>query len=347
MVKRFILYAPNVHTGGGVVLLQSILLSWPISQKIRAFLDIRAKNEIMLPDNIDVSWVRPSIISRLNAEVDLFRIAKKKDLVFCFHGLPPLFPIVSEVLLFQQNRIHLGLDPLSQFSYKVRLRLLGERTISKVFKKRVTQYIVQTPSMKKALIEWYSDIKTPPKVDVFPFFDTLSLPSNHSRSSLTNVWDFIYVADGVAHKNHLRLLDAWVMLAKEGLFPSLAVTLTSRDELLIERFKAITAKFSLNIVNLGQLNRDEIGELYSMTEALVFPSTSESFGLPLIEASQANVKIVASELDFVRDVCSPVETFDPSSVISIYRSVKRYLRSENKPLKIHSAKEFIDEYVIK
>lgn len=343
MTKYFILYAPNVHTGGGFVLLQSLINSWDCSIKLKAILDFRAKVNLEIPSDVDVIWIKPNLYSRIKAEFNLYELATSDCRTLCFHGLPPLLPIKSEVFLFQQNRNYFGLNRLKDFPFKVALRLGIERIICKAFKKRVSKYIVQTPSMKNALLTWYADNTSQLVVDVFPFFNTMKFNTKINDYK----WDFIYVADGVAHKNHLRLLDAWVMLAKEGLFPSLAVTLTSRDELLIERFKTITAKFSLKIVNLGQLNRDEIGELYSTTEALIFPSTSESFGLPLIEASQANVKIVASELDFVRDVCSPVETFDPSSVISIYRSVKRYLRAENKPLKIHSAKEFIDEYVIK
>ncbi len=59
--------------------------------------------------------------------------------------------------------------------------------------------------------------------------------------------------------------------------------------------------------------------------ALIFPSKTESLGLPLIEAASAGLPIIASELDFVRDVCVPNETFDPYSSTSISRAVKRLL----------------------
>ena len=61
------------------------------------------------------------------------------------------------------------------------------------------------------------------------------------------------------------------------------------------------------------------------SKALIFPSLAESFGLPLVEAQEFNKPILASELDFVRDVCSPVDTFDPKSSLSIARAVKRFL----------------------
>jgi hypothetical protein len=52
---------------------------------------------------------------------------------------------------------------------------------------------------------------------------------------------------------------------------------------------------------------------------------------------------LASELDFVRDVIEPVETFDPDSPTSIARAVKRFLGKVDPPIPIGSAKEFLYE----
>ena len=41
----------------------------------------------------------------------------------------------------------------------------------------------------------------------------------------------------------------------------------------------------------------------------------ESFGLPLLEASSIDLPIIASESDYVRDVCEPAQTFDPNSYL--------------------------------
>ena len=73
---------------------------------------------------------------------------------------------------------------------------------------------------------------------------------------------------------------------------------------------------------------------------MIFPSTSESFGLPLIEATHAGLPILASELDYVRDVCSPVQTFDPTSPVSIARAVKRFLAAPEPALQLRSPQEF-------
>jgi glycosyltransferase involved in cell wall biosynthesis len=73
---------------------------------------------------------------------------------------------------------------------------------------------------------------------------------------------------------------------------------------------------------------------------MIFPSILESFGLPLVEASLMGLPIISSELDYVRDVCVPVQTFDPHSPVSIARAVKRFLCLPISTVELHTAEEF-------
>jgi glycosyltransferase involved in cell wall biosynthesis len=73
----------------------------------------------------------------------------------------------------------------------------------------------------------------------------------------------------------------------------------------------------------------------------LFPSLGESFGLPLIEAQAMGLPILAAELDFVRDVCAPVETFDAQSAVSIARAVRRFLQQAESPRAPATAQEFL------
>ena len=54
-------------------------------------------------------------------------------------------------------------------------------------------------------------------------------------------------------------------------------------------------------------------------------SFQESYGLPLIEANANNVKIIASDLDYVYEVCNPFLTFNPSAVDDIFLKIKSAL----------------------
>jgi glycosyltransferase involved in cell wall biosynthesis len=154
--------------------------------------------------------------------------------------------------------------------------------------------------------------------------------------------DFMYAATGDPHKNHIRLIESWCILASEGLYPRLWLTLDeskhSELSLLIQKK---SKNFNLHIHNLGILSYDEVQLHYKKIDALIYPSTFESFGLPLIEARQAGLAVIAAELDYVRDVLDPDESFDPFSAISIARAVKRFMSKSEDPLPIGSATSFL------
>ena len=331
-----LLYAPNVHTGGGFVLLQALLAAWPVDQPLVAWLDGRARLSLNVPVGAHVEWVKPSLMSRLKAELSLARRARQKDRVLCFHGLPPWLHLAAPVWVFQQNRNYLGSSPLVNFRWRTRLRLRFEQTLSRRLRHRVARYWVQSPSMAKAVQDWFGS--DPPDIHMLPFapFETPSI------QECCGHWDFIYVADGEGHKNHRNLIEAWILLANQGLKPSLALTLPARDNDLKIWISERARTFDLRITDLGHLHHARVLALYRQSHALIFPSQAESFGLPLIEARNADLPILASELDFVRDVCEPVQTFDPCSPVSIARSVRRFMGKTEFPIEPIKAEDFLN-----
>jgi len=336
---RLVLYAPNVHTGGGIVLLRALLSAWPVGMPLTVFLDSRACEGFDLSPSVKVTWVAASVGSRLAGEFALRRFATQGTTVLCFHGLPPLFPNAARIVVFQQNRNYLGLNALSQFALKTRLRLGFERFVSWIFRKRVSEYIVQTPSMHRSLSDWYkASDGVAPQMRILPFIKSATQCA--ANGYVQREWDFVYVADGEAHKNHCNLLLAWELLAQENLRPSLVLTSSSRDKALKRKVAQANINRALKIHDFGQMPHEEIVELYAKSRALIFPSTSESFGLPLIEASNLGLPILASELDYVRDVCIPAETFDPNSPVSIARAVKRFLGCPEPTVTLKTPAEF-------
>lgn len=337
---KWVLYAPNIHVGGGLVLLQPLLSSLPQGDTVKVFLDERARAKFEIPEAADVQWVKPTILSRLNAERTLSSVSGVGDNVFCFHGLPPVFRNRGRVIVFQQNRNYFDITPLRNFSLRTGVRLAFERFISRRFRGRVSEYIVQTPSMARDLVRWYcrgSKKEEHPIVHIVPFVNQLPSPE---VSVADREWDFVYVADGEAHKNHRCLLQAWRLLAQQGIRPKLGLTLGARDRELEQLVASLRAECGAEVYNLGHMPHEQVIALYSKTQALIFPSIGESFGLPLIEAQKLGLPIVASELDYVRDVCDPVQTFDPQSAYSIARAVNRFLKHTEPPLHLHSPEEF-------
>ena len=331
---EIILFAPNVNTGGGLLLLSQLLEAGAPRTPALAFLDQRAREQLAIPAGWRVVWCAPSLNGRLGAELRLREVSQAKSTILCFHNLPPLLPVRGRVLCFVQNRIVL-LPRESGRKGWVALRSRLEHLLATLLRSRIDRYIVQTPSMAALVHDWAGD--DPVKVSVLPFADRGAMAD---VSPGPRLFDFIYVSDGLPHKNHRSLFAAWALLAQEGVQPTLAITLGVTDQEALKALEAVQHTEDLSITNLGRLDRTGVDAAYRQSGALIFPSLTESFGLPLIEARERGLPILAGELDYVRDVCVPIETFDPRSPRSIARAVKRHLGYGSDPLEPIPATRF-------
>lgn len=291
---------------------------------------------------MDIHWVKKSVAARLYAEWLLFRQCRSEDTVLCFHGLPPLFPLRGRVAVFVQNRILFESGSLASYPLLTRMRLFIERIWLGKTRRNGKRYLVQTSSMAVAARKCLGidvDIVERPFVPQF----NLDLFKNSSITAAKRT-DFLYVSSGEVHKNHANLLEAWRLLAEAGLKPSLTLTVSPDGyPFLASEIARYVRQYGLNIENDGHVPKDHIHSLYLASSALIFPSSLESFGLPLIEASQLGLPVIAPELDYVRDVVQPAETFDPSSPLSISRAVRRFLHQPEPTARIGSAEDFLAE----
>lgn len=323
-MNTLFIFAPSIYHGGGALLLKYLLEEMPEHFKVHLYTNNRINISNILKGSVTISIVKLSLISRICAEISLSRNVRDGDMVLCFGNLPPLFKVKGDITVFIQDR-HLVDKKISwdNLSFKETLRLFVIRAWLFAFRHKANRYFVQTISMKN-LFENYLHIKA----DCVPLVPISIIKKNlNNKHNKYLRFNFIYVASGEPHKNHIKLIAAWRILAEENLFPSLALTLSSeRDAKLINYIDSESSKRGLKISNLGSLPYGDIVNLYQNCDALIYPSTFESFGLPLLEAQYLNLGIIASELDYVRDIINPDETFDPHSSLSIARAVKRYMK---------------------
>jgi glycosyltransferase involved in cell wall biosynthesis len=314
---RLIIHAANVHQGGGRSLLLALLKEVPSNTVI--IVDERLEPlPLFKGQQPKIFRIRPNLISRLKAEYTLKKITNEEDVVLCFGNLPPLFKNTGKVFIYLQNRYLCSNVTLKGFSWKIRLRITIERFWLKFLLHNST-VLVQSETMKKNAESYFNR-----QVSVLPFLPK-QFDSHKEKSKKDIKFDYVYVASGEPHKNHLRLLEAWISLANFGLKPSLRLTLDpQKDYLIWEEINRNRLQFGLNI-NSQMVSSEEINELYQNSGALIYPSLFESFGLPLMEAERNDLAIIASERDYVRDIVDPCQTFDPESAISIARAVMRHM----------------------
>lgn len=339
-----IFHAPNVHQGGGLVLIRPLLQILASRKDIKFILDSRLPeaDKAILKGQGSVKYIQSTLASRLAGEWHLRKITEKNDTVLCFANLPPLFPLKTQkIILFVQNPRVVNKSPLRILTFKVACRIFLERLWLKWRISENMRCIVQTTSMRKLLASATSNkIKN---AEILSLVSSELFEQNTQINSLQKNYDFIYVATPDKHKHHLELIDAWCLLAEENIKPSLIVTCEqSQNPSLHAYLQQKIQEFSLNITNKGYCEHKEILNLYLQSTALIFPSVAESFGLPLLEAKQAGLPILASELDYVRDLVEPAQTFDSYSPLSIARAVKRFLKLPQEPIKLVNAQTFLD-----
>jgi glycosyltransferase involved in cell wall biosynthesis len=340
------IHAPNVHTGGGRTLLASLLETATGNLDLKVTLDERLELLSSSLAEADIKRVKSSILGRIGAELWLRRNVKPGDLVLCFGNLPPLFKLPGRVIVFVQNRLLVDQVNLEQFSTWLKLRVTLERYWLAHRLMNLDELIVQTPSMKSLLEDI---VEGRAKVSVLPF---VANRKGYRRSiplvdaPVEREFDFVYVASGEPHKNHRRLVKAWCMLATEELYPSLLLTLDdTQSSGLCSWIEQKVARYKLKIINHGNFDFDHIAQIYDKAGAMIYPSTIESFGLPLVEARQSGLPVLASELDYVRDVLDPEQSFNPKSSISMARAVKRFLGVPETDLTLQDAQKFIDHII--
>lgn len=323
MQVNLLIHAPNIHTGGGRVLLQMLIDVARHTGNIRFIVDRRLR----LPEDADASLfirrVSPSLTSRLLVEFALPSIAMNYERVLCFGNLPPIRRLPVPTSVFIQNRYLVESIKTTGFAKNARLRILGERNWLRTRLRNADDIIVQTDTMKRLV-----QCNLQKEARTLPFWrESLQGSSNPAifRKSVDG-FRFVYPASGEPHKNHLILLAAWKCLSAESLTPTLVLTLDpDRDAQLLALTAHESEKFGIKVENQHCQSDSDIRLLMKSADAIVFPSHVESFGIPLLEACGLGIPIIASENDVVRDILDPVQGFDPTSPISIARAVTRFL----------------------
>lgn len=329
MVGMLYIHAPNVHQGGGHSLLSALIEG--VKTPVVLHLDKRFHPLPSLPEGSRVKHVTPSLHGRFQVERHLRDITNAEDTVLCFGNLPPLFRQRARVFVYLQNIYLLDDSRLRDLPLKVRTRLRLERFWLRRCL-RNAEVIVQTQTMADMV---QATLKK--SAHIRPFYALLECAARDTSPE----YDFLFVASGEAHKNHLRLFQAWEKLALSGLTPKLAITFEPGPSGEVGRALDHARKSGAQIIYLGSRKKPEMPKLYAKARFLIYPSLFESFGLPLLEAAQAGLPIIASERDYVRDVVVPLETFDPLSSKSIARAVQRALGNGASPPPPVTAADFL------
>jgi glycosyltransferase involved in cell wall biosynthesis len=121
---------------------------------------------------------------------------------------------------------------------------------------------------------------------------------------------FLMVGTLEPRKNHALALSALEILWAEGVDARLCIA-GKQGWLVEELMTRITTHPELGrrLRYLDQATDDALAECYRTSAALLFPSTGEGFGLPMIEAAHFGLPIIASDLPVFREIAGDHATY--------------------------------------
>lgn len=172
--------------------------------------------------------------------------------------------------------------------------------------------IVQTKSMRTGLLQTYKNITDKIEIIAQPAPEWLiSDPIRRTKRISCDNFDIVnlfFPSAEYPHKNHDLLYRYYKEHKNNSALTHITVTLNQPDE--------FNSKFGIKFV--GRLDSVGMRNQYQKTDALLFPSLEESYGLPLVEAICIGLPIICADRPYARALCGDNAIyFDPLSTSSL------------------------------
>ena len=155
----------------------------------------------------------------------------------------------------------------------------------------------------------------------------------------------MYVGRPTPHKNLRRLIKAYAELKQQH--PELHLVLAGKEDSNYRRHARFVRKHDIpDVVFTGFVSDGQLRWLYEHCAAYVFPSLSEGFGLPGLEAMAAGAPVVSSDATCLPEVYGEAaEYFDPRDIESIRKAVNKVLtKPERRKALITAGKKQVTKY---
>jgi glycosyltransferase involved in cell wall biosynthesis len=211
--------------------------------------------------------------------------------------------------------------------------------------------ITPTNSVKDELINTYPNAKNKTKV-IYEGYNTEYKHSQMDKDllkkyNLDNGY-LIYTGNIYPHKNLIMPIKALKIINEDRKKKMLFVIAGSRSvfkENLEELIKSEGLEDYVRL--LGFVPDNELASLYRMSQAFIFPSKSEGFGLPGVEALASGTVLLASDIDVFREVYADRAIyFNPGSTEDLVSKIMEVLLMNNIKRKemISKGKIFVKKY---
>ena len=291
-------------------------ISFPLQSKIKRIL-FEGKR---LKEEATKLGVKPDVVVSL--QNNGYRCFKDCKQIVYYHQSLPLYPGCYNP--FKRSERYL-------FNYKYIFPYMVKRTWSKN-----TEYVVQTPVVKRRFVSYFGVSSANVHV-CFPDIEKIDVTLCKAYDWGDNRYHLIFVGDDSKYRNGCTLVKAISLLKKKKslLVENIIIHVTSSPEKAPIMYKEVLKNSVLdNFVFEGIIKHDNLLNFYKSATALVFPSSIETVGLPLLEAATLGLPVIVANADYAHEVMKDydgvkfADVFDyeawEKSIVEVCGNNKRY-----------------------
>lgn len=250
---------------------------------------------------------------------------------FTYFSHPVLYkrPFIATIhdftpLLFKTGKASTKNPLVYEFKYQVFKYVLK----SQIY--RSNQIITPTNVIRKQLGDIFGAPSEKKTKTIYEGVDyqLLAAKENIQLKNKFNKKFFIYIGNFYPHKNLERLVNAFAQLDN----PDCKLVLIGPNDYFVKSLLDYIniIKQSERIVLYTSGSVSDLVFFYKNAQALIHPSLSEGFGLPLVEAAFFNLPIIASDIPVFKEILSDQYlSFNPNSVKDIQSKINHFISNHS------------------
>lgn len=143
--------------------------------------------------------------------------------------------------------------------------------------------------------------------------------------------DFIlFLGNASGRKNPMAVIEAYVMYASKTSDPLPLVTPGLEAKFISQAVKRLNAAYDpTRFITPGYIKDEDVPFVYGLSEVFLFPSLSEGFGMPVIEAMACGTPVLTSKISCMPEIAGDAAVLvDPLSAPAIADGLLKLLNNQ-------------------
>lgn len=331
------MYGPSVGGGGLGRYVEQLV--WELAQqknKNRYVLFVKTQEQadkLPIDDRFDVRIVDIHWYT-LKEQLSLAGImdAEELDLIHFPHwNIPlniktPFVVTIHDLILLEEPR---SAKVTTRHPLIYNIKYLGYKLVLRQALKRAKQIIAVSSYTKSAIQKFFPHVHTPITIVHEGLTDLATIKSN--KAPRIDGDYMLYVGNAYPHKNLESLLHAFSFFHKEH--ADVKLVLAGRDDIFYQRLKRELDEIDVaesTIHFIMNPTDEELANLYRHATLYLFPSRSEGFGLPPLEAMSFGVPVAAARRTSLPEILGDAALyFEPDDIEEMVRIMEQVLADKD------------------